>query len=40
LLVAIALTLLPLLILAVLVRILPPWLDEEPASIHQAAAAQ
>jgi len=38
LLVAIALTVLPLLILAILVRILPPWPEAEHASIPEGAA--
>jgi hypothetical protein len=38
-LVSIGLTLLPLLILAVLVKILPPWPEAEHASIPEAVAA-
>ncbi len=40
LLVSIALTILPLLILAVLVKLLPPWTEQTHASIPAAAAAQ
>ena len=39
LLVSIALTLLPLLILAILVKILPPWIETEHAPIPEAMVA-
>jgi predicted membrane protein len=40
LLVAIALSILPLVILAVLLKLLPPWPDKEPGTIHAVSAPQ